>query len=260
MNRKCILIVADGMRPDALPACGHPFCGAFTDGGAAALQGHSVMPSVTLPCHLSLFYSVPPQRHGTLTNTYMPPVRPIKGLMETLHNAGRTTAMFYSWEELRDIAAPGSLSCSVLLNMFDKPDTDNLLTNAALERIAADAPDFVFLYLGETDEVGHHHGWMGEEYLAAVHNAWSCIQRVAQTVPDIYDIIVTADHGGHDRFHGTDAPEDMHIPLLLRTAAPLRAGVTDGSLLDIAPTVCSLLHVPCPRDWEGASLTEAEQA
>lgn len=254
MARKCILILVDGMRPDALAACGHPFCKDFVTAGASALRGHSVMPSVTLPCHLSLFHSVPPQRHGTLTNTYMPQVRPVKSLLQVLHDAGRSTAMFYSWEELRDVATPGSLSRSVFLNLHDAGDTDRRLTGEALAWMAEAAPDFVFLYLGQTDETGHAHGWMGPEYLQTVYGAWECIARIAGAVGEQYDIIVTADHGGHDRCHGEDIPQDMDIPLLLRTAAPLRQGVTDGSLLDLAPTVCSLLDVRCPRDWEGVSL------
>ena len=45
----------------------------------------TVMPSVTLPCHMSLFHSVAPDRHGILTNTYTPQVRPINGICEQLH-------------------------------------------------------------------------------------------------------------------------------------------------------------------------------
>ena len=28
-----------------------------------------------------------------------------------------------------------------------------------------------------------------------------------------YTVIITADHGGHDRMHGTDMAEDMTIPM-----------------------------------------------
>ena len=31
-----------------------------------------------------------------------------------------------------------------------------------------------------------------------------------------YDVILTADHGGHDRIHGTELPEDMTIPVLMQ--------------------------------------------
>ena len=44
-----------------------------------SLTAQTVMPSVTLPCHMSLFHSVEPLRHGTTDNVYMPQVRPVKG-------------------------------------------------------------------------------------------------------------------------------------------------------------------------------------
>ena len=114
MAQKCILILVDGMRPDAQALCGHPFCKEFLESGAVELAGRSVMPSVTLPCHISLFHSVPPERHGTVTNTYVPQVRPVRSLVEVLHSAGKTTAMFTNWEQLRDISVPGKDRKSVV--------------------------------------------------------------------------------------------------------------------------------------------------
>ena len=38
---------------------------------------------------------------------------------------------------------------------------------------------------------------------------------------DIADILLTADHGGHGRGHGSDCPEDMTIPLVMN--GPRRA-------------------------------------
>ena len=102
MNRKVLLILADGFRPDALAACGHPFADRLLSLGSYCLNTLTVWPSVTLPCHMSLFHSVSPDRHGILTNTYVPQVRPVNGLCEQLKAAGKTSAFFYDWEELRD--------------------------------------------------------------------------------------------------------------------------------------------------------------
>ena len=256
MANKSILILVDGMRPDALPVCGNRYCSEILSTGAVQLPGRSVMPSVTLPCHISLFHSVPPTRHGTLTNTYAQQVRPVKSLFEVLNNAGKTCAMFYNWEQLRDISLPGNKSFDLYMSLHNFADTDRKLTDAAIAHIAAEKPDCVFLYLGETDEAGHAEGWLGEFYLKTLSNAWDCIRRVAEATAGEYDLIVTADHGGHDRMHGTDMPEDMDIPVFVRTAdgTPLREGVTATGLLDIAPTVCARLGVAADRDWEGVSL------
>lgn len=73
------------------------------------MQAKTVFPSVTLPCHMSLFHSVVPQRHGILTNTFVPMARPVDGLIEKLHNAGKRCAFYYTWEQLRDLAKPACL-------------------------------------------------------------------------------------------------------------------------------------------------------
>ena len=80
MNRKVILISIDGMRPDGLLQCGNPFVETLMKKSAHTLEGSSMIPSVTLPCHMSIFHSVTPERHGMLTNDYVPMVRPVNSL------------------------------------------------------------------------------------------------------------------------------------------------------------------------------------
>ena len=104
MNNKVILISVDGMRPDGFLACKNPYIAQMVKKSYYTLDGKTVLPSVTLPCHMSLFHSVPPQRHGITTNLYLPMARPINGLFEQLKNAKKICAMHYGWEPLRDVA------------------------------------------------------------------------------------------------------------------------------------------------------------
>ena len=55
MSEKVILVLVDGMRPDGMLGCGHPFAEALVSLSAHALDAQTVIPSVTLPCHMSLF-------------------------------------------------------------------------------------------------------------------------------------------------------------------------------------------------------------
>ena len=82
MENKVILISIDGMRPDGLKACGNPFLAELEKLCYYTYEGGSMFPSVTFPCHFSMTHSVTPQRHGILTNTYIPQVRPVKGIFE----------------------------------------------------------------------------------------------------------------------------------------------------------------------------------
>ena len=106
---KVILISIDGMRPDGLLSCGNPYLDELIKNSSYTFDAQTVFPSITLPCHLSMFHSVPPERHGTLSNNYVVPVRPVSGLFEVVRSGGKETAMYYGWHPLRDICRSGSL-------------------------------------------------------------------------------------------------------------------------------------------------------
>lgn len=254
---KVLMILVDGMRPDAMIELSA--AKSMLAASSYSMTARTVMPSVTLPCHMSLFHSVEPSRHGTTTNTYAPQVRPVAGLCEVLAGNEKRCAFFYDWAQLRDLTRPGSLeiSCFAKGETLGYAEADRMMTDAAISCIARETPDFAFLYLGNPDEVGHRYGWMSENYLAAVRGAWEQIERVLRDLPDEYAVIILADHGGHDRIHGTELPEDMTIPVMLR-GSPFAAGrmLENVSILDIAPTVAKLLGVSADREWEGRCLAE----
>jgi arylsulfatase A-like enzyme len=85
---------------------------------------------------------------------------------------------------------------------------------------------------------------------------------VLGALPDNATVVLQSDHGGHDRNHGTDLPEDMTIPWL--AAGPgIRQGHTiesTVSLLDTAPTIARLLGLAPHREWEGRCVEEIFEA
>ena len=258
MDHKVILVTIDGMRPDGFLTCGHPFVRTLMDTSSYTLNGRTMMPAVTLPCHMSLFLSVPPERHGITTNTYTPLVRPLNGLFEQIKAAGGNSAMYYGWEPLRDVSRPGSLRYAGYLNAYIEDDTDGTLTDMAAARIRRSHPDFVFLYLVETDEKGgHRHGWMSQQYLDCISAAVGCVQRAWEEFGEEYTIVVTSDHGGHGRSHGQDMPEDTMIPMFFLGERFEPGRVLDGiTILDIAPTVADVMGIARDPEWEGNSLLE----
>jgi predicted AlkP superfamily pyrophosphatase or phosphodiesterase len=236
--------------------CGHPFPEKLIQKSAYTLTAQTVNPSVTLPCHMSLFHSVDPDRHGVVTNLYTPQVRPVKGMFDQFDKYKKKCACFYSWEELRDLSRPDHLHTSICLNLHKQDDADRKLTNLLIPYLEEERPDFTFLYLGENDERGgHDHGWMSPEYMGTLRNAWDCIEKVYENLPEGYTLIVTADHGGHNRTHGSTMPEDMTIPMIL-CGSRFEAGkeLSDVSIKDIAVTCAALLEVPAADEWEGKSL------
>lgn len=256
MNKKVILISVDGMRPDGLQMCGNSYVQELETMCSYTYSARSMNPSVTFPCHFSMTHSVTPQRHGILTNTYVPQVRPVKGVFEKISDAGGVCAMFYGWEPLRDIAMPGSLKFATYINAYMQESGDTVLTDEAEKLIAAHKPDFVFLYMVETDEKGgHDNGWMSREYFRRIYIAIDNVKRILEKFGQEYTVIIMADHGGHDRSHGTELPEDMTIPLFFYGPdfVPGQT-VPAASLLDIAPTIAAVMGIAPDREWEGRSL------
>lgn len=252
---KIILFVVDGMRPDALANIEN--AQKIIKNSTYTMNAQTVFPSVTLPCHMSLFHSVEPQRHGTTTNIFMPQVRPIDGLFEVLKQARKSCAIFYNWEDLRDISEPNSLTHSAFYagKILGYHETGEMLADELLKYVKTFDTDFTFFYMGYTDWAGHKFGWMSDEYLSAMQSSWNNIERVMTELGDEYTYIITSDHGGHDRTHGSEMPEDMTIPVIL-CGENFEKGkeIENVSILDIAPTVAELLGVSPDEDWEGNSL------
>lgn len=262
MENKVVLILVDGMRPDALLNCGNSYVKELLENSAYTLKAQTVMPSVTLPCHMSLFHSVDPGRHGVTTNTFTPQVRPINGLDEKIKDAGKRSAHFYTWDELRDLHRPGDVERIEFIDIheyYQDPETgeyiDTVISKKAIDYINLKKPDFAFIYMGLTDGAGHRDGWMSNLQLFAINNAVSCLKNVIENIPEEYTIIITADHGGHDRCHGTDMPEDMTIPVIIKSKEyPVGEINKAVSIKDLAPTITKLLNITPDKEWEGSAI------
>lgn len=248
-----VFISLDGVRPDALTPTGCPTLTSLRERGSSTLQARSVMPSVTLPCHTSIFHSVPPTRHGITTNTYAPVARPLPGLVEVARAADRRVAFFYNWEQLRDLARPGQIHYSYFRDSSYDEDGDDETVSQAATFIQKEKPDFLFLYIGTVDTAGHRHGWMSEGYLRQLEHIDSLLGGFFEGLPHEYTAILHSDHGGHDRSHGTDMDEDMIIPWMA-VGPHIKKGYTIHSpvtLLDTAPTIAKLLEIKAHPEWEG---------
>lgn len=257
-----VIISIDGCRPDAIRQSSTPNLDQMVKDGSHTWTARTVMPSVTLPCHNSMFRSVPPERHGITSNVFTPLARPVPSLFDAAAQHGKTCGMFYNWHQLRDLAEPDSVQVNIMHANANDQSGDTLITEQAITTAKHIDLDFVFLYLGHTDSAGHDFGWMSDEYLDAVSNADRCIGRFVDALIDIrqpLDIIILSDHGGHDRGHGTDSEEDMTIPFIMygyRCEKNFKINRA-VSIMDAAPTAAHLLGIPRPPKWEGTPVLDA---
>lgn len=254
-----LFVMLDGLRPDALAQTECPTLQGLMQRGASTLSARSVIPSITLPCHMSIFHSVPPSRHNVTTNDWQPMVRPVQGLLDLAKAAGKRNAAIYNWEPLRNLGRPNSLDAVHYRDCSYDMAGDDWVTATAIDYLTHYAADFAFVYYGTIDVAGHDHGWMSAPYLEQIARVDKNLGQLLSALPESIHVIAQADHGGHERSHGTELAEDMTIPWLI--AGPqIRQGYQiqqPVSLLDTGPTLARLLDLQPPRDWEGRAVDEA---
>lgn len=260
--KRLILVMLDGCRGDALDVAPTPTFDRMRREGAWTLHAQSVMPSVTLPCHTSIFHSQMPEDHGVLSNLWTPNSGLAPSLISAVSDAGYDTAAFYTWEQLRDLAPPGKLD-RVYFRRLSYEAFDEL-SATAIETIVQLQPTLSFVYLEAPDAYGHLFGWMSARYLEAVtkvDEVVGCLIDALTASGDIDEtlILVMADHGGHGRTHGTDSPEDMNVPWILWGPGVRPGEVTNERvrLIDVAPTILYALGIPQPTAWRGRVIESA---
>jgi predicted AlkP superfamily pyrophosphatase or phosphodiesterase len=253
------LIVLDGLRPDALEMVHTPHLDGFRASGSWTMSATTVFPSITLPCHLSMLTSVPPEVHGVLDNTWQEQGRHQANLIDQIARSGRMPVAFYTWEPLRDLWTPGCMAATWFRNAAYSADGDQETPRAVADYFARFEASFAFIYLGSIDIVGHVHGWMSDEYLRQIEKVDEIFGGVLAGLGNDATILVTSDHGGHDTVHGTDRPEDLLVPWMI--AGPeIRVGhqlANEVTALDVAPTLARIMGLRHLKSWQGSPVEEA---
>jgi predicted AlkP superfamily pyrophosphatase or phosphodiesterase len=232
--------------------------------GAVTWQARTVMPSVTLPCHTSMLRGVDTARHGITTNVFQPLARPVPSLLDVAYDQGLQTGFVYNWEQLRDLGEAGKSHVSMFCGYPSSAEGDTRVADAALLAMEWCDLDLLFVYFGWPDECAHRHGWMSPEYIEAISHADRCLSRVLGAIDRLgrreeTTVLVTSDHGGHDRTHGTDRDEDMLVPWIL-SGRGVRKGhniIDPVRVFDTCVTAASILGLTPSSSWEGRVISEA---
>lgn len=129
------------------------------------------------------------------------------------------------------------------------------ITDAIIERIEKNAPDFICLNYANTDMVGHTGDFAAAMKAASTVDA--CLQRLVTTaLAHEYALIVIADHGNADCMINPDgSPNTAHttnpVPCFYITKNDTDTPIKNGKLADIAPTILALLGIERPKEIDG---------
>lgn len=252
------IIVVDGLRPDALQRAHTPQIDRLWQRGLYSWKAQTVRPSLTLPAIASLLTGLRPERHQILWNYWdeQRSAMAVPTVFDLAQEAQISAAAFVSKRKLQHLFDDNTV--------FFTPGESAELIRRALSYIREHRPRLVFLHFAEVDDAGHRHGWMTLQQLRAVERVDQAVGSLWQTLIELEMlkdsvIILTSDHGGHGRIHGTDDPRDMTIPWIL-----WRFGIENGQeiertvyIYDTAATVLAALGLTIPDGLEGAPLMEA---
>jgi predicted AlkP superfamily pyrophosphatase or phosphodiesterase len=270
VSEHVVLVSIDGLRPDAIAAFGARTLQRLMAEGSYSLTARTIVPSKTLPSHTSMLSGRPPGEHGVSWNN----VRESPGgdfelptVFSRVRAEGYVTAAFFSKAKFGYLQRPGTLDYSQSpggwwgrwLSDRTAGDVERYLQRAR--------PHLLFVHLADPDAAGHRHGWMSPQYGRGVIAADAAVARLMTSFDQAfgagrYTLLVTSDHGGHGKDHGSDDPRDTTIPWIAwgRGVAPGQLPDWSVSTMDTAATVVWLLGLRENAEWTGHAVTGAFHA
>ena len=256
---RVLIISIDGLRPDLIDLAPMPILTALMQEGAYTLDAQTVHPSATLPAHASMLTGLCPDQHGVNWNDYIPENGYAQGtsIFALAKQAGLYTVMIVNKEKLRQVTPPETTDVFLYVN-----DRDVVIAEQAAP-ILEKGFDLAFVHFATTDAMGHVYGWLSPEQLSVVRRADEAIGALLTALDEAglredTLIIVTADHGGHEDFHGTWLPQDMTIPWAVIGPEVIPQYLTQPvNVTDTAATAAWALKFPPLPDAAGLPILEA---
>ena len=274
------VISFDGGKPAVIAESEMPILKKLAAEGAVTWTAQTIFPSKTLPSHTSMLTGLSPAKHNVLWNNFEPERGVIKA--PTMFSIARQadpklgTAMFAGKMKFRHLLQPGSL------DLFDfKGPTQDALASAAAEleksvnpaqTVAASAaayiqekkPNLCFIHFPDPDSAGHKSGWGSPEQKEAFKVSDQALGKVMRAIQsaglaETTVVIISADHGGHEKTHGENIPEDMTIPWIAWGKGVKKGfAITEPvTTYDSAATALWLLGVPLPAEFDGKPVRQA---
>jgi bisphosphoglycerate-independent phosphoglycerate mutase (AlkP superfamily) len=145
----------------------------------------------------------------------------------------------------------------------DNKPSQEVAKNAAAW-IKENKPRLAFIHFPDVDSAGHKSGWGSPEQKEALKvtdqalwQVWQAVKEAGIAEKSVF--IITADHGGHDKTHGKNIPDDMIIPWVAWGAGVKKNHTITSSVstYDTAATALWLLDVPLPAGFDGKPVVEA---
>jgi predicted HD phosphohydrolase len=254
-DERLLVISVDGLAPRAITRSTMPNLCSLARAGGACFTARTIVPSITVPAHASMFRGVPAETHRLVDNTPLPPEGDASSFLAAARTAGRSTASVMCWLPLDGLIEADAADHRVAFAAGYDPADDVTVTGHVRRLIDEHQPDVTLAYLVATDLAGHTHGWDSAEYIEAARLIDTRLGELIEIAGPNAGIVVTTDHGGVGQHHGEPVIETLETFVVVRSSAVAPGSVwTSASILDIAPTVADLAGAQPDPLWVGRSL------
>lgn len=212
-NALTVLVVSiDALHPAALGEKTAPTLQAMMHAGYYTLEGRSVDPPKTLIAHTAMLTGLSPRQSGKQDNDWNPKAPQVskQTLFDDAKRHGYRTAFYYSKPKL-----------GYLVNR--SVDEHGLAPDDGIDKVRAFFGDggrrMAFLHVSGLEYAGADSGWLSPAYLEELTYIDTALAPLFEMVRKRghFAIVVTSDHAGHDRQHGTQDSEDLKLPLIVQT-------------------------------------------
>ena len=263
-----IIISVDGLRPDAIAKYEAKTIQRLMREGRYSLTAQTISISKTLPSHTSMLTGVDADAHGITWNSDKTgefghvKVPTVFGLA---HEAGFSTAAFFSKTKFHHIDVPSTIDHMRAPTGGVIPWNARKTVDLMRDYLDQQSPNLMMVHLADADFAGHNFGWMGWMYGMAVREVDLAVSSVLDAADERYGrggytVILTADHGGHNKSHGSTDPVDMTIPWIVWGAGVQPGDTLSGiRTMDTAATALWMLGLEPPATFVGRPLVHAFQ-
>lgn len=259
---RCLVVLADGLRPDAITTTHAPSLTALARDYTSA-HAVTVRPSVTVAALASFATGVSPRTHGLVEPglRFLPRLADLRPLAKELRAHRVPTTVVAGSIAMRERPIAWALTaCAGVDRLISAGRSAASIAHVA-RGICSAEDGLLFAYLPDCDKVGHAHGWMSKAYLRAVSAVDAAVGSLTALLDDTL-LIVLSDHGGGGvipRDHDHPHPINDQIPLVFAGPGVRRRHGIAGmaSILDVPPTILHWFGAPVPECYEGRPLVEA---
>jgi len=275
-GKRVLIIGIDGLRSDALKTAKAPVIQSLAKSGSVtwtavaggAEEGPTHQPTISGPGWSSILTGTCIDKHGVSGNSMKPGIYQVekaphfaKRLKETVPTA--CVASFTSWNWIEDYliaAQPDVVDHHEKGTGNAYPERDADVKAKAIDYLAKENPDVIFVHFDQVDGAGHSTGFSTEnpKYMTAITTVdglvgeiMTSVKKRPQYAKESWLVILTTDHGGRGTSHGGQSPEERTIPMIVAGRSVPKLGVskeTPGQFV-VPATTFQYLGVPVKAEW-----------